>query len=190
MNYFIFTLEPGLYLSVFVFVFLVSKESLSIYLSVHMPKANPSYIHATYKRCTHDNFGDFYKKYLALNWPFFLLMLIGVVGGILLVPFDDLDPIKSITFGVMFGFTASSFFIPFMLCNNQALYEAFELDFRKASEDVAKDIIRRMQIFSDFTPEEVEKMHESMSKTFNPLNEEDDENKENNINDDNDNSDE
>lgn len=173
MNYFIFTFEPGLYLSVFVFVFLVSKESLSIYLSVHMPKANPSYIHATYKRCTHNNFGDFYKKYFALNWPFFLLMLLGVIGGIILVPFDDLDPIKSITFGVMFGFTASSFFIPFLLCNNQALYEAYEIEFRKASEEVAKDIIRRMEIFSDFTAEEVEKMHESMTKTFNPLNEED-----------------
>ncbi len=41
-----------------------------------------------------------------------------------------------------------------------------------------------MEIFTDFTPEEREKLHESMTKTFNPLDEkEKDEEKDNNTDD-------
>lgn len=179
INYFLAALEPSLLISIFCFIFFLGKESVSIYLRIIMSKSNPSFIRSVYRRGIRDHFSEFYKAYIGLNWPLYVLLAIGFVGGALFVDFTKLGAMNGVTLGVVFGFVLSGFFYPFYFANNVSLYESFEPYFKQSTKDCIQDMLRKMEYFTDISPEEKEKFTQMMNQTGDPLREEEEENKDN-----------
>lgn len=169
MQYFISTLEPGLFISSFAFIFFTSKDSIKIYLGVVLPQSNPSFIHQTIKRGVHTHSKEYYKYYFGLNWPLLLLMLIGFVGGRVLTGFVFNNPLMGVSVGVVFGFILSSFFFPFYFANNTVIYKQFENYFRNASKEIIEEFIERMERVTEINQEEREHFEKMMEDIGDPL---------------------
>lgn len=178
LNYFMSFLTPSLFLSIFVFVFLISKESVNLMLRIVLPRSNPSFLHQTAKRAVHEHFGEFYRTFIGLNWPMFLLLIIGFVGGTFLVEFTSWDPFRAITTGTTFGFTLMAFYYPFFINNNMALYETMEPFFKRSSQEVVNELLHRIEAVADIDDEEKERFEKAMKEIGDPLRDDIEEKKE------------
>lgn len=169
MRFGLTSLEGPLFLSILLFVYFTSRESVSVFLRLKMPKSNTSMVGNIYRRTFYKNRKEFLKIYWGLNWPFYLLLLIGFVSGCFLIGFIAWDPFTSITVGAAIGFGLASFFFPFFFSNNLVLHEYLEPKYIDGMNDIINDIIRRVEIFNDLTPEEKEKLARNIRETGDPL---------------------
>lgn len=169
MNFYMSVIEGPMYLSIFFFVYLTAKESVSIFLRLKMPKSNSSMVKTIYNRAIQKNRKEFYKLFWGLNWPYYLLLLLGFVGGGLFITFTEWDPFRSITLSTMIGFFLAGFFLPFFISNNCTIHEYFEPKYNDAMNDIVNDIIRRVEVLNEMTPEEKEKLAKNIRETGDPL---------------------
>jgi len=182
MQYIISSIEPALFVSVFAFIFLCSKDSVKIYLSVCLPKSNSSFIHKTAKRAMHQHSKEYYKYHLGLNWPLIILMLVGFVGGRIMTGFVFDNPLMGVSVGVSFGFALSSFFFPFYFANNSTIFEEFEPYFKNSSKEIVEDLIHRIESVTEVDEEDKERFEKMMEELGDPLSDEEDNDKDNNDN--------
>mgnify|MGYP004449253897 FL=1 len=169
MNFILTTIAGPLYLSIMFFVYMTSKNSVSIYLRLKMPKSNSTMVGNVFRRTYLRYREDFRKLYWGLNWPYYLLLLIGFIAGGLLIGFISWDPFRSITCGAMIGFGMTSFFYPFFFSNNLVIHEFLEPRYLDSFDDIIKEIIHRVEVFNDLSPEEKEKIAKNIRETGDPL---------------------
>lgn len=172
-NFFNSFLTPALFASIFAFIFLIGKESVNLFLRVALPRSNPFFLHQTSKRATRNNFKTFYGSYIALNWPFYLLILVGFAGGIVYSYFTGFELLKSVTMGTSLGFALNSFFFPFFFSNNAAIYESFEDCYKRSSKEVVDEMLHRIEEVTEINPRLKERFQNTMTNIGDPLVDED-----------------
>ena len=69
----------------------------------------------------------------------------------------------------MIGFGMTSFFYPFFFSNNLVIHEFLEPKYLDSFDDIIKEIIHRVEVFNDLSPEEKEKIAKNIRETGDPL---------------------
>lgn len=115
----------------FAFIFFVLKEEITIYIRVitkNMPLA-----HRIARFAISENYKKYMKHFLAMNWPLFVIILAGMVGGCFLsvMVFHNFAICGAV--GLAMGIGLSSTFLPFYFSNQEAIFEDLSLDISGAS---------------------------------------------------------
>ena len=114
---------PALTAFAFVFVYLADRQSVSIFYRLDNAKNNGRFLTMINDGVLKNNRKQFNKAYWALNWPFYLLFILGFAGGAYLGYLYSFTSNSLFTFGLI-GALFVSFVIygPTLMANKEAIY--------------------------------------------------------------------
>lgn len=135
---------PPFLISVLSLVFLLGKNSFIIYLKKDIKRFDPYHLSILFKQTLKNN-KSFYKDFFYLNWPLFVLLLLGFVIGSVVGSFFTLDVLRLTIISSSSGLILMSFFLPFFFSNNEAIYLKHRKDFESANVILARQIVNQMQ---------------------------------------------
>lgn len=161
----IFAVEPTFFFGVFTYLFFLGRESSSIYLRVRLSSRHPYFLRDVTAETISRTGKEYNKCYIGLNFPLYILFVIGIVVGVIICGFDYLEPLKCLTVGVAIGFGLCSLFFPFYFDNNETLYNAFEEEYKKSCSICIEKLIKRMEYVTDMSDEMKNKVREEMNNT-------------------------
>ena len=123
------------------FIFFVSREEITIYIRLktrNIPLANQ-----IARASITANKKNFNKAFLALNWPLFLILILGMVGGCFLsiYVFKNYDICGVV--GLSMGIGLSSIFLPFYFANMEAIEKQLAIDITSFSEEYVKNVFKK-----------------------------------------------
>ena len=115
----------------FAFIFFILKEEITIYIRVVIK--NVPLAHQISRNAIRENYKPFMKTLLALNWPLFVILLFGMIGGCFLsiLVFHNYSICGAV--GLATGIGLSSTFLPFYFSNMEAIFESLSIDISKAT---------------------------------------------------------
>ena len=120
------------------FIFFILKEEITLYIRVvtkNMPLA-----HQIARTSIKENSRKFYKAFFGLNWPLFVIIVAGMVGGVVLSIMVFNNYAISGAVGLAIGIAISSVFLPFYFSNMEAIFEYLGIDISRASEKYIQKI--------------------------------------------------
>lgn len=179
-NYFSLVFFPSFFLAALFFIYNLSRQSIVIYYKMHSQNVNNRFAKMVYGDVVRRNRMKMFKDYMSLNWPLFVLLALGFVGGTLLGFFWKHDFLYMYAFGILGGSILAIFFLPFYFGNQEALYEYYAEEFATGTGYVADFLLRSLQNNIELSIEEKEKLEKSLAKARNPLEDHPDEEKESN----------
>lgn len=161
-RFLIWILLPSYFVSILFFTYLISIESLSIFAKFQLKQTNPSFVRACLKGAIKEHKKEFYGSYFGLNWPLFVLMIIGfVLGSLISFRFTtDYDIVMVI--GASSGFALLSFFLPFYLNNMESIYDSLSCYVIKTSEDISNRMLNELQLQKQLYEKEVEDLKDTI----------------------------
>ena len=165
------TVLPPLFITTMFALYSMSKSSISIFLRFSNIKYPGRFLTAIHQKMIKDNKGTFLKRYWSLNWPLYLLFIMGMgVGGYLGYLYRyDADVIY--VFGLMGGVLISFLLYgPIYIANKEAIYISFIEEYKKVDEDIKKEfansISQRMEALLK-EQEQLQKMKQEQEKEDN-----------------------
>ena len=136
------------------FVF-ITRESITIYTRLNIK--NVPLAHQIARAAIKVNYKKFNKAYFALNWPLFLILIGGMIGGCVLAIFAFENYALAGVLGLVVGVALSSTYLPFFFANNEAIFEFLSIDIASIGEDYIKDVFQKYGVEVDeVKKEEVE----------------------------------
>ena len=145
---------------IYFFIYGVIFSSISLYVRMSLQQASGPAINGLVNEFMRFYKGEYRRDFWFLNWPLFLLLLIGNVVGYIIVIFTKLDysycSILSSIVGV--GFMLP--FVPFMFANMETLFDKYSLDFKKTGDRLAKEALDSLRRRSDLNEEEKRRIEE------------------------------
>ncbi len=120
------------------FIFFILKEEITIYIRV--VAKNIPLAHQIARASIKSNAKKFNISFLGLNWPLFVIILAGMVGGCVLsiLVFKNYSICGAV--GLAMGISLSSVFLPFYFSNMETIFEELSIDISGASEEYIKRI--------------------------------------------------
>lgn len=177
MHYMIYTFLPPYILSLLFLIYLLSRNSLTIYYSLHSKNLNPYFARAIVRMVIRKRRWQMVGRQFILNWPFFLLILLGLAGGAVLGYFWQGDLLTMIATANIGGALLASFYLPFYLSNQEAFYDSYIHDMRIATTAFGESLIKSSEGNPFISPEEKQQMEERFKKDFDePLDNKEEEN--------------
>lgn len=164
LNLFYACLIPSSLLSVIIFFLFSSFSSFSIFFRLRIIDGSSAFIRMSMKNALKKKKWALYRHYFALNWPLFVLIIIGMVGGSLITLFLGYNGNIAITIGVSSGFVLSSLFFPFYFCNMQSLYTSYESDFLAASNELGTKMLEEAISQRNLSEEQIRSIQEALNK--------------------------
>lgn len=133
---------PAFILSVGFFVYNTTRNSLGIYLRINMSNNDPNYIKMVNSRTNRFYHWKIFKSWMSLNWPMIILYFLGSIGASVAALIITQNPFIVISAAVAGGILLISFFMPFYLCNMEAIYDTFAPAYQVAAQQV-NDMIKK-----------------------------------------------
>ena len=168
---------PAFFIAILFLVYFISRYSVSIYMRFRARAINSRFVRFVYSDVVRRKRGEMFKDYLSLNWPLFLLLIIGFAGGAVLGFYWQHDFITMLTCGMVLGAFLSSFFLPFYFPNQEALFDKYEVDFKNGANNIAQMLVKNIQNDIEISQEEKERLEKAIADANNPLDDEDEEDK-------------
>ena len=114
------------------FVFFILKEEITIYIRVITK--NVPLAHQIARESIKANAKKFNLAFLGLNWPLFVILVAGMVGGCVLsiLVFKNYSICGAV--GLAMGVAVSSVFLPFYFSNMEAIFEYLSIDISGATQ--------------------------------------------------------
>ena len=138
-----------------VFFVFITRESITIYTRLNIK--NVPLAHQIARAAIKVNYKKFNKAYFALNWPLFLILIGGMIGGCVLAIFAFENYALAGVLGLVVGVALSSTYLPFFFANNEAIFEFLSIDIASIGEDYIKDVFQKYGVEVDeVKKEEVE----------------------------------
>lgn len=156
---------PSSFLSSLSFIYFISLESFSVFVRLNTPQNPPVYIRVALKEAIKKQGRSFYGTYLGLNWPLFLLFIIGFVGGLTISLQFISDVTLASSIAMMSGLGLLSLFVPFYFNNMEAIYSFLDKDVHTISKNLTKQMILDIQAEKNLA----EKEAELLAKTLDDL---------------------
>ena len=138
----------------FTFILFVMKEEIIVFLRINLkniPLANQ-----IAKASIRVNSKNFHKQFFALNWPIFLILLAGMVGGVILsiMVFDNYAICGVV--GLSIGLVLTAIFLPFYFANMETIFEQLSIDLASFSEEYIQKVFDKYGVNVDVQQEEVD----------------------------------
>ena len=168
-TYIIIVFAPSILMSAISLIYLLSRNSITIYLRMRIKNSNPRFIRMIYGEVIRRNRFRMLGDYLLLNWPLYFLLIIGFAGGAVLGYFWKGELAVVLTCAFVLGAILASFFLPFYFANNEALYEKYEGQFKVGASTIANMLVRNLQQNIDLSMEEKKDLERTLAEANNPL---------------------
>ncbi len=136
---------PALFLAIFLFILMISYNSLQVYLRIRVPNLNHGYARYVYNYAKASIYGKIMSAYWGLNFPLFILFALGFAGGIGVGLLFTVEYTYLATLGVAGSILLMMFFLPFYFSNMESIYLAYEDTFKTASKKATEDIINHFE---------------------------------------------
>jgi hypothetical protein len=166
------TLIPSVVLTNIYFIYKIIKNFLSIYLRLGYPKGNPNFIKSVYNYTLRVNKKELNKDFFYLNYPFFLLLSLGYILGIVFALLKYNDLIQVCYIGSFFAFILMSLFSSHLFANMEAIFNKYEEKFTKSSIIITNNYLSSLQNHIDLNEEEADKLKDILKDFKNPLEDE------------------
>ena len=157
--------------SVIAFIFGVAFNSLNVYLCANIPQATAQFSTAVFNKFLKTKINSYRKDFWSLNWPIFVLLIGGVVGGYFLTIGIDLSIVYALPISTMVGILCMIPFAPFFFAGMEALFAKYQGDLKQASVDLTNTFLRELKDNVNLSEEDKKKLDELLSKK-NPFEEE------------------
>ena len=155
------------------FIYNLSRASIMIYYRLHVRAGHPRLIRFIYNDARRRNMRRMIKDYVSLNWPLYLLLIVGFAGGAVGGYFWQHDILTMFACSLVGAALAVSFFLPFYFGNQQAFYDYYVDEFRQSTENVSNMFLKNLEANINFSEEEKEKIEKTLSDVQKPLNDND-----------------
>ena len=111
--------------------------------------------------------------YWALNWPLYVLLLLGFGGGAYLgyvwgqnySSFYSDVVTTMVSCGFVFGAVGASLFMPFYFSNQEVLFDSYKDEFEVSMNNVTNFMLQNIQRNIDLSNEEKERLKQSLIDT-------------------------
>ena len=178
LNFITIVMVPAYVIAVIFFAYNLSRCSMMVYYKMHLRRTDSRFARLVYQFSLRGNRMIMLRHYLSLNWPLYLLLVLGSAGGAVFGYFFYHDILKTIAFSLLGGAMFGTFFLPFYFCNQQALYDGCVPLYTDVTKQVTSSLIGNLQADIDLSEQEKERLEETLSNVDGPLNDEgEDENK-------------
>lgn len=151
-NYINLTTSISFLFGAFAFILFSLRESITIYIRLNI--RNIPLAHQIARTAIKGNSKKFNKLFFGLNWPFLLIVIAGMVGGVILSIKVFNTYINSGVIALSVSVMLSSTFLPFFFANNEATFDALAMDISKVGEDYMQKVFTQLE--ADNKKEEVE----------------------------------
>lgn len=168
-NYMCSVLFPAIFLAILFLIYNLSRNSLMIYYRLNLKGVNGRFVAMVYRDTVRRNRMRMLGDYFKLNWPLYLLLVAGFVGGILGGYFWKKDLITMLSLGLLGGTFLSSFFLPFYFGNQEALFDFYANEINISSNNVTKYMLMSLQSNIDLSVEEKERLEKALNDMQDPL---------------------
>lgn len=123
------------------FSYFVTKEEITIYIRLKLSSVPIAGKIAKAAVKTADK--KYNKNFFVLNWPLFVIMLLGSIGGLLLSMFAFHNYLICGTLAISIGTACSALYLPFYFSNMEILSEQLSVDIASFSEDYIKNVFEK-----------------------------------------------
>ncbi len=177
MKYFMIVMFPSLYIAIIFMIYNMSRFSVMIYLRMNLKRGNDRFVKYVYKETVRRQRMKMFGDYMSLNFPLYILLILGLGGGTVLGYFWQGDIITMLICGLLGGALLSTFFLPFYFSNQEALFDEYADEFHKSMNIITKQLVNTIQSSLELSIEEKENLQRRMEELKNPLEDDEDDNK-------------
>lgn len=132
-----------------IFFMYISFESTSVYLRADKLKFHPNVSRFAFSNAIKENRKEYCKYFFGLNWPMFVLMVIGAVVGVFISQqIFGFDPFASSALGSCGMFLGATIYSPIFFTNQETIYEAFLPHFQQGFHDFINLMKKQAEEFS------------------------------------------
>ena len=146
------------------FMFGVAFNSLNVYLCANIPQATAQFSTAVFTKFLKTKINSYRKDFWSLNWPFFLLLIVGIVGGHILTISIDIPLSYALPISTMMGILCMIPFAPFFFAGMEALFAKYNGDLKQASIDLTNGFLDELKNSVNLSEEDKKKLDELLSK--------------------------
>ena len=105
------------------------------------------------------------KDYFSLNWPFIPLYVIFSLGvGFVVAYYINLDSAWVSSLGVASGLLSLMFFFPFFFGNMEAIYQKYEMEYKRATIEVTQKLYESIRQRIDLNEEEKKTLEDALNR--------------------------
>lgn len=171
LTFFFYMVSFSTPLTVVAFTYFISISSISIYYRVNVRGVTNSLMRIAINRTFAKVGWKIRKDWCILNWPLFVIPVLGGTTGILITIFL----IKDISFLIPITYVGSIifliFFFPFYFSNMEVIYHRYEEAFKLGNQEAINIVLSRIQTTIELSEEEKKDLENSF-KESNPEEEE------------------
>lgn len=172
LNYVVIAFIPSYFIALIFFVYNVSRHTMMVYYKMHLRRSDSRFARLVYQFALRGRRMEVFRAYTSLNWPLYLLLILGSVGGSIFGYYFYHDLFKTLAFGLIGSAAFGMFFMPFYFSNQQALYDMYAPAFIEATKGVTSSLIGNLQANMEMSKEEEERLKETLSDLEGPLKDE------------------
>ena len=160
-RYLVIVLMPSYFIAVLFLIYNISRNSITSYFLADNKKGNPQIARYVYGDVLRNKRFALLRDYWILNWPLYVLLIIGFGGGAVLGYFWKQDLLTMITCGNVLGALLTMFVFPFYFANQEALYERYKVYFDQGLKNVTSFMLQNIQRNIDLSNEEKERLEQT-----------------------------
>lgn len=123
----------------FAFILYVLRESFVIYPSLQL--SSLPFAHQLCRAMIMNNYKNYHKVFFALNWPYFALLIIGMVIGTFISTLGFNNYINAGVIGLASGLTLSTLYLPFFFSNMESIYDYMNINVKEFTEEFVNKIV-------------------------------------------------
>ncbi|MBR0295465.1 MAG: hypothetical protein IJQ67_06170 [Bacilli bacterium] len=161
----VFTTCPASVIASLFFIYRTTINSIYIYAKKILHKFDSGMIMMIHNQVFRTNGRSIRKDYFALNWPIFVLFFLFSSGvGFLIAYFIRFDPTWIASLGVAGGLLSLMFFLPFYFGNMEAIYQKYEMEYKRATIEVTKRLYDTIRERIDLNEEEKKNLEDALNR--------------------------
>lgn len=156
------SLGPALFLAIIFLIYNLSRYSIMIYYRMRSRDMNKNFVRSVYNFSLRGHRREAFKNYMSLNWPLFVLLVVGLIGGGIGGYFVSDSIFSILSFALLGAAVLSTFFLPFYFSNQEALFEIQSPSLISGTKEVMEMLLKRMQEDIRFSQEQKDRFEQEM----------------------------